>query len=74
MQAAVRLSLLRSDPDFEKYLDTLRRAGWFGEGEIAGSQRWKAREEEAAQAWVKLRAASDSYVPRRSMQRRRFSD
>lgn len=62
-QAAARLSLLQTDPDFVKYLDTLRKAGWFGEGEIAGSQRWKAREEQAAQAWVKLRVESDSYAP-----------
>lgn len=61
-QAAARLSLLRSDPEFATYLDTLARAGWFGAGEIAGSQRWKEREEEAARAWVKLRVEDDSCV------------
>lgn len=49
-----RLAALKSDEEFGRYMDTLKRAGWFGEGEIEGSQRWKARENEAAQGWLKL--------------------
>jgi hypothetical protein len=55
MQSSARLSALRQDPEFVRYLNTLARAGWFGEGELEGSAKWKEREAQAAKGWLDVR-------------------
>ncbi|CED84976.1 MADS box transcription factor [Phaffia rhodozyma] len=50
----VRLDALKRQEDFKTYLHTLEKAGWFGDGEIEGSERWKSRERDAAAGWLKL--------------------
>lgn len=47
---------LAHDPGYTRYIADLRSAGYFG-SEVPGSQAWKAREVEAARAWVEARSS-----------------
>lgn len=43
------------DPAYGKYLDTLKRAGFFGR-EMEGSEGWAKRMREAKEGWIHVRA------------------
>ncbi len=44
------------DPDYAKYLENLKRAGWFG-GDIEGSEGWKAKETKAKEGWRSVKSS-----------------
>ncbi|EIW67973.1 hypothetical protein TREMEDRAFT_44967 [Tremella mesenterica DSM 1558] len=50
---------LSKDPAYEKYLQDLTRAGFFGT-ELRGSEQWQARERKAKDGWKAARAADVS--------------
>lgn len=54
--ASASVDELKHDAGYARYIEDLRRAGYFGE-EREGSARWKEREVEAAKGWVEARSS-----------------
>jgi hypothetical protein len=44
------------DPGYAKFLENLKRAGWFG-SDIEGSEGWKAKEGKAREGWSSVKAS-----------------
>lgn len=49
------MDALRRDPDYSAYIQGLVKAGYFGE-ELSGSQKYKEREQVAADKYVEHRS------------------
>ncbi|KAG9104956.1 hypothetical protein FRC06_005023 [Ceratobasidium sp. 370] len=57
-----RMDALRRDSDYTTYIQSLVKAGYFGE-ELPGSQKYKDREQAAADKYVQLRTNDDATRP-----------
>jgi hypothetical protein len=55
LQREARLDALRRDSDYITYIEGLVKAGYFG-GELSGSQKYKEREQAAADKYAQLRS------------------
>ncbi|KAG9094035.1 hypothetical protein FS749_013255 [Ceratobasidium sp. UAMH 11750] len=57
-----RMDALRRDPDYAAYIQSLVKAGYFGE-ELPGSQKYKDREQAAADKYIQLRTNDGATRP-----------
>ncbi|KAG8747982.1 hypothetical protein FRC10_009734 [Ceratobasidium sp. 414] len=57
-----RMDALHRDSDYTAYIQSLVKAGYFGE-ELPGSQKYKGREQAAADKYIQLRTNDDATRP-----------
>ncbi|KAL0950808.1 hypothetical protein HGRIS_007573 [Hohenbuehelia grisea] len=60
--AQARKEALRRNPDYHKYIENLKSAGYF-KGELEGSSLWNELENKAAETFVEVRRADDATRP-----------